>query len=95
MSDNSALKTFDFSVVIAVYNVENFLKQTINSVINQTYGFEKFNLFWLMMSLLIKVEKFAMNMQENIPIILLLYIRKMAVLLLRETKDLSMQPALI
>ena len=31
---------FNFSVVMAVYNVEKFLGEAIDSLINQTIGFE-------------------------------------------------------
>lgn len=31
---------YAFSIVIAIYNTENYLEQTLNSVINQTIGFE-------------------------------------------------------
>ena len=31
---------FDFSVVVAVYNVEEYLEETIESVIKQDIGFE-------------------------------------------------------
>ena len=33
-------KNFIFSVVIPIYNVENYLKETIESVLKQTIGFE-------------------------------------------------------
>lgn len=32
---------FKFSVIIPVYNVENYLEETIQSVIHQTIGFKK------------------------------------------------------
>lgn len=32
---------FKFSVIIPVYNVESYVEKTINSIINQTIGFEK------------------------------------------------------
>ena len=32
---------YKFSVVIPVYNVEKFLEETVDSVINQTIGFKK------------------------------------------------------
>lgn len=32
---------FKFSIIIAVYNVEKYLEETINSVINQTIGFKE------------------------------------------------------
>ncbi len=34
-------KKFKFSVIIPVYNVEEFLTETIESVINQTIGFKE------------------------------------------------------
>lgn len=34
-------KKFKFSVIIPVYNVEEYLKETIDSVVNQTIGFEE------------------------------------------------------
>ncbi len=34
------MKQFKFSVIIPVYNVEYYLEETLNSVINQTIGFE-------------------------------------------------------
>lgn len=34
-------KEFKFSVIIPIYNVEDYLEETIESVINQTIGFEK------------------------------------------------------
>jgi len=34
-------KNFKFSVIIPIYNVEEYLEETINSVINQTIGFEE------------------------------------------------------
>ena len=34
------MEKFKFSVIIPVYNVENYLEETINSVIDQTIGFE-------------------------------------------------------
>ena len=33
-------KKFKFSVIIPVYNVEEYLRETIDSVVNQTIGFE-------------------------------------------------------
>lgn len=33
-------RQFEFSVVMAIYNVEKYLEEAINSVINQTIGFE-------------------------------------------------------
>ena len=35
---------FEFSVVMAVYNVEPFLRETVNSLISQNFGFEKIQL---------------------------------------------------
>lgn len=32
---------FDFSVIMAVYNVASFLREAVDSVVNQIYGFEK------------------------------------------------------
>ena len=32
-------KKYKFSVIIPIYNVENYLEETIDSVINQTIGF--------------------------------------------------------
>lgn len=37
-------KKFKFSVIIPVYNVEEYLKETVDSVINQTIGFENIQL---------------------------------------------------
>lgn len=34
-------KKFKFSVIIPIYNVEDYLKETIESVVNQTIGFEE------------------------------------------------------
>ena len=34
-------KKFKFSVIIPIYNVEKYLNETIESVINQTIGFEE------------------------------------------------------
>ena len=35
------MNEFKFSIIIAVYNVEKYIKETIDSVINQTMDFEK------------------------------------------------------
>ena len=35
---------YDFSVIIAVYNAEKYIAETIDSLINQTHGFEKIQL---------------------------------------------------
>ena len=32
---------FKFSVIIPIYNVEDYIEETIESVINQTIGFKK------------------------------------------------------
>lgn len=34
------MNSFKFSIIIAVYNVENYLEETITSIINQSIGFE-------------------------------------------------------
>ena len=36
--------SFDFSVVVAVYNAESFIEETVNSIINQDFGFSKIQL---------------------------------------------------
>ena len=36
--------SYDFSVIMAVYNVEPFLKETIDSLVVQDFGFEKIQL---------------------------------------------------
>src|SRR5574344_1753548 len=33
--------TYKFSIIIAVYNVEKYIRETIESIINQTMEFEK------------------------------------------------------
>ena len=35
------MNMFDYSIIIAVYNTEAYLRETINSIINQTDGFSK------------------------------------------------------
>ena len=35
---------FEFSVIMAVYNVEPFLKEAVDSLIAQDFGFEKIQL---------------------------------------------------
>ena len=35
---------YDFSVVVAVYNAEKFIAETIESVINQDFGFSRIQL---------------------------------------------------
>ena len=32
---------FKFSIIMAVYNVENYLNEAIDSIINQSIGFEE------------------------------------------------------
>lgn len=39
MDNNQASNAFLFSVIIPVYNVEDYLEETINSIINQSIGF--------------------------------------------------------
>lgn len=41
MDNLKTSKIYDFSVIMAVYNVEVYLRQAIDSVISQTFGFEK------------------------------------------------------
>jgi glycosyltransferase involved in cell wall biosynthesis len=38
------MKKYDFSVIIPVYNVENYIDEAIESVIGQTVGFENIQL---------------------------------------------------
>lgn len=38
------MKKFDFSIIMAIYNVEEYLEEAIESVINQTIGFDKIEL---------------------------------------------------
>ena len=44
MDNLKTSKIYDFSVIMAVYNVEVYLRQAIDSVISQTLGFEKIQL---------------------------------------------------
>ena len=44
MDNLKTSKIYDFSVIMAVYNVEVYLRQAIDSVISQTFGFEKIQL---------------------------------------------------
>ena len=37
-------KNFKFSIIIAIYNTEEFLEEAIESIINQTIGFEDIEL---------------------------------------------------
>lgn len=37
-------KDYEFSVIIPIYNVEDYLEETIQSIINQTIGFDKIQL---------------------------------------------------
>lgn len=41
MSNDNNIPNFDFSVIIPVYNVEQYLEESILSVINQTYSFKE------------------------------------------------------
>ena len=34
-------KSFKFSIIIPFYNVEKYIRDSIESIINQTFGFEK------------------------------------------------------
>ena len=38
------MENFAFSVIMAVYNTESFLEEAVESLIHQTYGFEKIQL---------------------------------------------------
>ena len=41
LTDNENRNDFKFSVVMAIYNSEDYLENSIDSVINQTIGFEE------------------------------------------------------
>ena len=34
-------KQFKFSIIVSIYNVEKYIKEAIDSLINQTIGFEE------------------------------------------------------
>lgn len=44
INSNEKRKSYKFSIVMAIYNTENFLKEAIDSVINQSIGFENIEL---------------------------------------------------
>lgn len=44
MSNKSLEDSFEFSIIIAMYNVEDYIRESIDSVINQTFDFNKVQL---------------------------------------------------
>ncbi len=69
---------YDFSVIMPIYNVELYLTEAIESIINQTIGFENIQLILVNDDSPIKVKSFVKNMLRNIPITLSMQRNRMA-----------------
>ena len=60
-------QNFIFSVVIAIYNTEDYLNDAIESILNQTFGFDKIQLILIDDGSTDKSGEICKKFQKKIP----------------------------